>query len=177
MNIQKIKILSVVFFNMISFHFAKTQTTDSTNCDKFYEWLDSEREIETEPITFWSRPPLPQPTETNRFIFCELCDMLTNEPKRIVITLLLDINGNPVCDRIHSEIIHDSLKNEIRKLLYKLKFNPALGGLEPVVSHYNIITPQHCEFYRDAKEFKKTFTIPPNRSEKRRNRLRRFVFW
>ena len=170
--VQRIKILLVVIICIIPFHFAKAQTADSFNCDKFYEWLDAGINIDLS-IIYWSRPPLPQPTETNRTIFCELCDMIVNDSvKNSVVALLLNENGNPVCDRIYSENIPDSLRNEIRKMLYKLEFNPAIGT-SPVMSHYSIIfNSQHCNFYKDSNAFKKTFTITPSRNEIRRNRRR-----
>ena len=162
--VKRIKFILVVFINIIPFYFAVAQTTDSINCDNYFEWL-IKRPI---MVTWWASPPQLNET-TNRSVLCELCDIVANDScGRIFAALIIDEKGNPVCIRMYSEIIPDSLKNEIIKLMYKIKFVPALNG-GPVSSDYTInISPQKCEFYRNIDVKYK--------SEKRKNKLRQSIF-
>jgi len=171
---MKLQILPIIFISIIPFYFAGAQTTDSINCDKFYEWLDADDDGTPMLIN------TPQPTETNRVIFCELCDIFAKDsvniinefqrgPKRIIVSLLLNENGNPVCDRIYPKNMSDSIKNEITKLIYKIVFNPKWS----VFSQYTIIIDsQHCKIYRDVKNFEKYANQKLNMNKKRKNRLK-----
>ena len=147
---KKVKIFSIICINIISFHSTKAQTTDSINCGKYFSELEK-----TQLITLWSKPPLLK--EKNAPILCELCDMIANDScENIVATLILDKIGIPICAGIYSEIINDSLKSRIIKLLYQLEFEPAIGHQTPVISHYLlIVNSKKCKMYKGMNEHKK----------------------
>jgi len=149
--VKETKKILIVLASVIFFHFARAQTTDSINCNEYFNWLE-----EIQLITLWSRPPLLK--ETNMPILCELRDMTINEPYKIVATLVLNKNGNPQCVRIHPETVQDSLKNKIIKLLYMIELEPAIGSKNPVISHYILLlNTQRCEMYRNKNAQKKSW--------------------
>lgn len=139
--------IRLVVLGILFLHVTKAQAVDSIDCDKYFNELANAPQL----ITYWSQPPLLK--KTSAPTLCELCEMLVCDScKSIAITLILNKNGDPVCVRIYTEVIHDSLKNEITKLLYKVKFEPATGHNNPTISHYMLIfNTQKCEAYRKMK--------------------------
>jgi TonB family protein len=141
----KITILFIVLVNILIPRFAIAQSEDSINCDEYFRKLDK-----VELITLWSKPPVLK--ENNAPIVSELCCLVSRDScKRFVANFILDENGNPLCVKIHPEIINDTLKNEVTELLYKMTFEPAFGGHEqPVMSHYSLILDvPRCKMYKD----------------------------
>ena len=173
--IKRIMLLSVVFISIIPFYSVEAQTTNSTNVEQSVE--------EIPLIVYWEKAPQLNNT-TNKSVLCELCEIIKNDSfkityklsngsyKGIIVNLRLDKKGNPVWVDIYSEIIDDSLIDEITKLIYRLEFEPAEQGGISVSSDFMLhITPKNCELF-----YKSINAIPSNRREKRRNRNRQYTF-
>ena len=130
--VKRIIILSVVFMCTSLFHVMKSQITDSI-CDEYFRDLEEIKPL----LNLWSNPPILKENSTP--LLHELCNIIVSNDscKNFHATLILDIKGVPICIKIYPEIIRDSLKNEIIKLVYQLEFEPAITGYQnPVVSHY-----------------------------------------
>ncbi len=154
------KAVGICFRLPISFKLPKESNTaslllsDSTICDKFFRDLES-RKAELQP-NFYSRPPFPK--ENSIPILCELCEIFSESSKDFVaVALLLDKTGIPMCINVSPKSLNDSLKNEIIKLLYRMEFEPALGGYQdPVVSEFHlVINSKKCEMYKNMNRQKK----------------------
>jgi len=128
----------------------KAQITDSIKCDEYFKDFGN-----VKSLTLWSRAPILK--ENNTSVLCELCNtVLTDSCTLFVATLILDTIGSPVCIQINPEITNDSIKDEVTKLLYQLKFKPALGNKNPVMSYYPIVINRiKCEMYKNMSKQKK----------------------
>jgi hypothetical protein len=155
-----VKIIFFIIISVSSFLSAKSQTRDSTICDKYFEWMDSE---EAQLTTLWSQAP--QLKGTNMSLLSELCDLLTADScKSMIVTLILDKYGHVICFKVYPELVRNLLNNEMINLLYRLEFNPAMQNNTPVISHFGLmINAQKCEFYRNInvqkRKWKKIFTL------------------
>lgn len=149
--VKILKILSISFICLFSFHFTNAQILDSIKCDEYFRSLEK-----TKLVDLWSQAPILK--ENNLPVLCELCHIVLNDScKNFITTLILGIKGNPLCIQIYPEIRNDSINDKVMKLLYLLEFKPAIGYKDPVISHYGlIINSKKCEMYiNKQKKWKK----------------------
>jgi hypothetical protein len=147
-----VKTIIILFISSVNIFFSykiEAQEIDSIKCDEYFSRLN-----EVEMVTLWSNPPVFKEEYTS--VLCELCNKISiDSTKYLMTTLILDKKGDVVCIKIYPNIESDSLKNVITDLLFKIKFEPAIGYKNPVVSHYILLfNNQRCKLYEDMNRRK-----------------------
>jgi hypothetical protein len=139
-------VLFIVLASTLLFYPIRAQSKDSIKCDEYFHQLGKEK---IQLITLWSRAPVLK--ENNAHVLSELCTLISGDScESLVAAFILDKNGNPLCVKTYNEIINDSLRNEVIKLLYMIEFEPAIGDKQPVMSHFVLILDaQRCKMYKN----------------------------
>lgn len=114
--------ICMLIFVIISCFQGKAQTHDTLNCEKTFKFYDEL--LGEELIVIWETPPSIKEC-SNETVSC-----LRNKTKQIglqsiVVNMIIDTTGVPVCFKFNQELEPETEKLIIRKLK-QVRFNPAL---------------------------------------------------
>lgn len=145
--------IMATLFKIFFLTFTFNAQSDSIKCEELYDYFHSI--TENELIWLWETPPKCVNRDSiSSFIIYPKQAIEDEIVGTVILELIIDKKGRPICPKILRSIRND-IDNEALRIVKKLNFSPAMQGNEPVMSFITLPIEFNFKAERQIKSVRK----------------------